>query len=257
MEAMLGEVLLPELAGKSGGARVTSKVLKVVGEGESDIAARLTDVISDLDADPIATIALLSSGGEVKIRITAKDKDPDSASERIASVEKRCRDVLGPMIYGADDDRLEGVVAQMLTEAGLTLAVAESVSGGQLADRLVSVVGASKFFKGGFVVYSGEAKRELGVPGSIIDAAGTVSQETSRALGEAARERLSADIGIGITGEAGPEPSEAKVGSIFLSVVDTDGSRDRSFIAPSDRERIRRWASQAGLALIRMHLLDS
>jgi nicotinamide-nucleotide amidase len=257
MEGMLSEAVLPELAEKAGGARVTSKILKVVGEGESDIAARLADVIEDLDRDPVATIALLASAGEVKIRITAKDRSAEAAADRISSVEQRCREVLGKMIYGADDDRLEAVVASMLTERGFTLAIAESVTGGQLADRLVSVPGASRFFKGGFVVYSREAKEEVGVTAETLAKHGTVSPETTRELAEAVRMRLATDIGIGITGEAGPDPLEAAVGTVHLGLAHEGKTKLRTFVAPSDRERVRRWASQAALSMIRLHLLDA
>lgn len=254
MEGMLDEVVLPELAEASGGKALTSRVLKVVGMGESDAADRLGEAISDLDRDPVATIALLAGRGEVRVRITAKEDSGAAAAERIASVEERVRGILGSAVFGADDDTLESVVAGTMRGKGLSLAVAESVTGGMVASRIVNVPGASKFLIGGFVTYTPEMKESLlGVPEAVLSR-GTVSAEAAEAMAVGARERTGADVGLSTTGEAGPDNEEAPMGTIYLGLAWDGGSLNRHFVAPRGRETVRRWATQGALNLLRLWL---
>jgi nicotinamide-nucleotide amidase len=256
MQAMLAEVVLPELAETSGGQALTSRILRVVGMGESDVADRLDEVIADLDRDPVATMALLAGMGEVRVRITAKEGGGAPAAERIASVEERVRETLGSAVFGADEDTLESVVAGTMREKGLGLAVAESVTGGMVASRIVNVPGASKFLIAGFVAYTPEMKASLlGVPEAVLSR-GTVSAEAAEAMAAGARERTGADVGLSTTGEAGPDNEEAPVGTIYLGLAWEGGSLHRHFVAPGGRETVRRWATQGALNLLRLWLRD-
>lgn len=255
MRGILADRVLPDLRGPAGGATLLSRVLRVVGLGESDVGERLAAVIEDLDREREATLALLAGGGEVRVRITAKGVSPQRALERIDPVERRVRGILGSAVYGADADTLEGVVAALLRQRGLTLAIAESVSGGMLASRLLGVPGASDFLLAAYVAYSRTSKvDDLFVPASVLDRHGTVSAETALSMAAGARARTGADVAVATTGEAGPEPAEAEVGTVYLGLAHLDGSLHRRFVAPGDREAIRRWASQAALNLLRLWL---
>lgn len=255
MRGMLADRVLPDLRGPAGGATLVSRVLRVVGLGESDVGGRLAAVIEDLDREREATLALLAGGGEVRVRITAKGSSPQRALERIDPVERRVRGILGSAVYGADADTLEGVVAALLRQRRLTLAIAESVSGGMLASRLLAVPGASDFLLAAYVAYSPASKvDDLFVPASVLERHGAVSAETALSMAAGARARTGADVAVATTGEAGPEPAEAEVGTVYLGLAHLDGSLHRRFVAPGDREAIRRWASQAALNLLRLWL---
>lgn len=255
MERMLDDFILPELSTIAGDAIVLSRILAVAGVPESDLAQRLADVVSGLDQERTATMAFLPSAGEVRIRITAKDVSEEKARARIEPVEARIRSVLGSAVYGADEASLEASVARMLEEKGLKLAVAESITGGMLASRLVDVPGASKFLVAGYITYSLEAKADLGVPRDVLDSHGTVSQETAIAMANAARRKAGADVALATCGEAGPVPRDEQVGSVFIALAWDGGSVGRGFRAPGERAAIRRWASNGALNLLRLWLM--
>ncbi len=159
--------------------------------------------------------------------------------------------------HGEDGETLAAELSRRLREAGLSLALAESVTGGLLASRLVGVPGASNFLRAGYVAYSNESKRrDLGVSGKILESHGAVSRQTATAMAEGARRRAGADLGLATTGEAGPEPSEAPVGTIFVALSWEGGGRTEALVARGDREAIRRTASEAALGLLRRCLID-
>lgn len=254
MELMLTDHILPRLRTATGEV-IVSRILKTTGDGESAVAKRIATVIDDLERERSATIALLASPGEVRIRISAKAPDEGSASASIAPVEQRLREILGPLIFGVDDDTLESVVGAMLLDHDKTIAIAESFTAGILSSRLARVPGISKSLKAGYVTYSNEAKsRDLGIDRDVIEQHGAVSEQTARAMAEGARETAGADIGLATTGEAGPEPSEAPVGTMFLAVSDANRTEVRSFVAPGSREAIRQWGAQGALNLLRLFL---
>lgn len=255
MERMLDEFILPELSAIAGEAVVLSRILAVAGIPESELAQRLADEVKRLDEERTATLAFLPAAGEVRIRITAKDTTEEKARGRIEPVEARIRQVLGAAVYGADEGSLEATVAKLLEDRGMKLAVAESVTGGMLASRLVEVAGASKFLAAGYVTYSLEAKADLGVPRDVLDDYGTVSQETAIAMAEAARRRAGVDVALATCGEAGPVPSEEPLGTVFIALSWDGGTVGRGFRAPGERAAIRRWASNGALNLLRLWLM--
>lgn len=256
MEAMFRDAVLPRIAALAGGAVLVSRSLKVAGVPESEVAERLGGVVSKLDSDRSATIAFLPAFGEVQIRITAKDSTEEAARGRIAPVEQEVRDLLGQSVFGVDGDTLPGVIAELIKGRGLSLAIAESVTGGMVASRIVEVPGASDFLKAGFVAYSNESKvRDLSVPPALIGANGAVSEAVAVSMAQGARLRAETDLGLATTGEAGPDAREAPAGSVFVALAWSEGSVSRGFVAPGGRELVRRWATVGALNLLRLWLM--
>ena len=250
MIPMLDNSVIPFLGG--GDSTVVSRLLRTWGESESAIGERLGDLY---DASTNPTIAFLASGGEIKIRITAKAATRDEATALIAPIEATVRDRLGKRIFGADDDTVEVVVLRMLEDRGWTLGTAESATGGLIAGRITSVSGASRVFRGSVVSYATEVKTSLlEVPADLIAEHGVVSEPVALVMAEGARERLNADVVVAVTGSAGPDPQDRPVGTVVVSVVTPDDSKVRTLTLPGDRERVRTFASTAALHLLRMSL---
>ncbi len=251
MEMMVGAIL-PELA-SDGAAVVRSRVLRCAGIGESALAERVDDLFSD-SANP--TIAFLASSGEVKVRITAKAASAEGAERLIEPVAEEVRRRLGDVVFTTDDETLEATVVRLLTDAGTTLACAESMTGGGVGARITSVPGASEVFVGSGVVYRNEAKEEvLGVSRETLEGPGPVSEECALEMAAGARRVFGSDLGLSLTGAAGPEShGGAPPGAIWIA-LDGDGvTHARGFQVPGERDRVRRWAEQAALDLVRRHL---
>lgn len=254
IEPMIESALVPQLRALTG-ATIVSRTVRVAEMPESEVAERIREVIDGLDRDPVATIALLASAGDVSVRITAKDETPEAAEERIAPVEAEVRRILGKAVYGTDGDSLEAAVERLLRERQLTIAVGESLTGGLVCSRLVAVPGASSLLLAGYVAYTVEAKRrDLGVPPEVIEQHGAVSEETAAAMATGVRERTGADIGLSTTGEAGPDPAEAPVGTVFVGLAWDGGTTVKPLKLGGGRDLIRRWAAQSALNLLRTHL---
>ncbi|MEO7804510.1 MAG: competence/damage-inducible protein A [Actinomycetota bacterium] len=253
MHLMMKQQVLPRL-GATSDEVIVSRVLKATGLGESDLAQRIEPIIRSLDETTGATIALLASFGEVKIRITAKGR-VEAAEALITPVEAELRSVLGEAVFGADDDTLESVVVGGLKKRNLTIAIAESFTGGLVTSRLVEVPGVSAHLLAGYVAYSNEAKvRDLGVPQGLIQQHGAVSGEVALAMAEGVRINAGADIGLSTTGEAGPSAKEAQVGTIFLGLAWDSGSNSVRAQAPGGRKAVRLWGAQAALNMLRLLL---
>jgi len=231
---------------------VVSRLLRTWGETESAIGERLGDLY-DASANP--TIAFLASGGEIKVRITAKAPTEGEAEAMIGPVEAEVRERLGTRIFGTDGDTVEVVILRMLEARGWTLATAESVTGGLIAGRITGVPGASRAYRGSVVAYATEVKTPaLGVPREVIAEHGVVSEPVAVAMAEGARVRLGADVAVATTGSAGPDPLEQPVGTVVVAVATPDGTRVRTLQMPGDRERVRTFATTAALQLTRMAL---
>ena len=251
MIPMLEDSVIPFLRGDDDGV-VVSRLLRTWGESESAIGERLGDLY---DASTNPTIAFLASGGEIKIRITAKAATRDEATALIGPVETTVRDRLGKRIFGVDDDTIEVVVLRMLEEHGWTLGTAESATGGLVAGRITSIPGASRVFRGSIVSYATDVKESLlEVPADLVAEHGVVSEPVAVAMAEGARERLRSDVVVSVTGSAGPDPQERPVGTVVVAVVTPERSRVRTLTLPGDRERVRAFASTAALQLLRMSL---
>jgi nicotinamide-nucleotide amidase len=236
--------ILPDLARRAGRVEVIrSRTLRTWGESESGLAERLAEHMRTLDdAGPTApTLAFLASGIEgLKVRITVKADDEATAADRIDAEEAIVRGLIGDLVFGTDGETMEHAVAAALAPRGLTLAVAESLTGGLVASRLVNVPGASQWFRGGVVSYAPEVKFSvLGVPDGPV-----VSAATAAAMATGVRDLLGADVGLGVTGVAGPDPLEGEApGTVYLGAVvgDADPVATR-VVLPGDRERVRQFA---------------
>ncbi|HEX2030379.1 MAG TPA: competence/damage-inducible protein A [Actinomycetota bacterium] len=254
MREMMEGTILPELRELAGRLTIVSRLLRTTGVAEARVAELLEDLFEG-SVNP--TVAYLAGSGEVRVRLTAKAETPEAAAALIEPVEAEVRARLGDAVFGVGEEEvLERVVGRLLRERGLTLACAESLTGGGLAARITSVPGASAYFRGSAVCYAPEAKRDLlAVPQEIVDGFGTVSEECALAMAAGARKAFGADVGLAATGVAGPDPLEGKPpGTVFVALAADGAEQARGFRAPGDREQIRRWAEQAALDLLRRHL---
>jgi nicotinamide-nucleotide amidase len=252
MVEMMEGTILPELA-SDGAAVVRSRVLRCAGIGESALAERVDDLFTR-SANP--TIAFLASSGEVKVRITAKAATAEAAERLIEPVAEEVRRRLGDVVFTTDDETLEAAVVRLLTDAGATLACAESITGGGVGARITSVPGASEVFVGSGVVYRNEAKAGvLGVSRETLEGPGPVSEECALEMAAGARRVFGSDLGLSLTGAAGPEShGGSPPGVIWIALDGDEVTHARGFQVPGERDRVRRWAEQAALDLVRRHL---
>lgn len=257
MLAMLEGRVLPALAERSGGSLFATRIVRTVGRGESEVAAMIAPVIEECRRATTPVVTLLASRGEVSIHLRAGGGGADEAEARIAPVEQRLREILGDLVFGFDADTLESVVVGMALERSLTLALAESFTGGGLASRLVAVPGVSAVLRAGYVTYAVESKvRDLGVPAGVLEKFGPVSEPVARAMAEGARTRAMADVALSTTGEAGPEPSSASVGTMYVGLAHSKGSLARRLVVSGGRQGIRDWGAQTALDTLRRWLLE-
>lgn len=252
MVEMMEGTILPELASE-GAAAVRSRVLRCAGIGESALAERVDDLFAG-SANP--TIAFLASSGEVKVRITAKAATAETAERLIEPVAEEIRRRLGDVVFTSDDETLEAAVVRLLTSAGATLACAESITGGGVGARITSVPGASEVFFGSGVVYRNEAKAGLlGVSRETLKGPGPVSEECALEMAAGARRVFGSDLGLSLTGAAGPEShGGSPPGVIWIALDGDEVTHARGFQVPGERDRVRRWAEQGALDLVRRHL---
>ena len=253
MVEMMERTILPELASALGSGVVRSRVLRCAGIGESALAERVDDLFS-ASANP--TIAFLASSGEVKVRITAKAATASEADDLIEPVAEEVRRRLGDEVFTSEDESLEQAVVRLLVGSGKTLSCAESITGGGVGARITSVPGASEVFVGSAVVYRNEAKMAvLGVSPETLEGPGPVSEECAREMAAGARRVFGSNLGLSLTGAAGPEAhGGAPPGVIWIALEGDDVAHARRFQVPGERDRVRRWAEQAALDLVRRYL---
>ncbi len=243
MRKMWQEQAVPRLAPKVGAGAIVSRTLKLVGIGES----HAEEAVGDLTRSTNPTLATYAKSDGIHLRLTAKADTTGGAEALLEVFEPRVRERVGQWIYGGESDSLPAVVGALLRQRGLSLAVAESATGGQLASLITEAAGASEYFRGGVVVYSPEAKRELGVPAEVLQRFGTVAPETSRALARAVRERYGAGAGIATTGVAGPGAANGIPEGTLHIAVDVGGqtSTETTRYSTTRTEYKRRGALEA------------
>jgi nicotinamide-nucleotide amidase len=255
MQEMMERAVLPDLRLRSGEpATILSRTLRTWGDSESGLAERLAGRITELDERGNPTLAFLASGIEgLKVRITAKGPDEITTRELLAHEEGVLRTLLGDIVFGVDDETMEIAVASLLDARGLTLGLAESLTGGLLGARLTAAPGASAWFRGSVVSYASEVKFDLlGVPeGPVVSAA------AAEAMALGARKVLGADVGLAVTGVAGPaEQDGQEPGTVFVGLAFEDTTETRELHLPGDRDRVRDFSTISALDLLRHRLLE-
>ncbi|MGH9118881.1 MAG: nicotinamide-nucleotide amidohydrolase family protein, partial [Acidimicrobiales bacterium] len=255
LRQIIDGAILPDLRRRAGSAAVIrSRVLRTWGESESGLAELLGGRIAVLDAAGNPTIAFLASGIEgIKVRITAKAADDAAVLALLAAEEEAEREVLGPLVFGADEETIEAAVGVLLHQQGLTLGLAESLTGGLMASRAVDVAGASSWLRGSVVSYASSVKRDvLGVPDGPV-----VSADAVEAMAAGAVKALGADVGLAVTGVAGPDEHEGQpFGTVYIGIC-MDGEAESTYVRlPGDRRQVREFTCISAFNWLRLRLLD-
>lgn len=255
MAEMVGRAVIPDLRRRTGSASTTtivSRALRIWGISESGLAEMVADRVEAQTNPSIAFLASKSAG--IKLRITARAPDRDAAMALIGAEEAELRAILGHLVFGADEESMGRVVGRMIAERSLTLGVAESLTGGLVGACLAEVPGSSGWFRGSVVAYDKQVKFDLlDVPEGPV-----VTAEAAEAMAAGAARVLRADVGLGVTGAAGPAPHEGEPpGTVFLATV-MDGRAEVSGVRlPGDRDQVRELAVISLLDLLRRRLLDA
>ena len=247
MEYLLVEEVLPRLRHAAGLEEVlVSRLLRTWGRPESWVGERLDDLFES--ANP--SIAFLASGGEIKVRITAKAATEAEAIAAIAPFEEEVRERLGQAVFAVDSETIESVLFSLLEARGWTIGSAESMTAGLVAARLTALPGSSRYFRGGIVAYSDDLKQELLDVADITR--GVVTESVAVEMAEGARSRLKVDVAISVTGSAGPEPMEQPPGTVVIGVATPEDAAARMLTFAGDRERVRTYSTTAALQLARL-----
>jgi nicotinamide-nucleotide amidase len=259
MTPMLDSVIRERLASKAGGRGLFRRVLKITGRAESDVDAQAQPVYSQWIAQdvPIST-TILAVLGQIELHLTADAASRADADAALDRAVRQLQDVLGPAVYSTDGRALEVVVGDLLRDRNMTIAVAESCTGGLLASRLTDVPGSSAYLDRGVVCYSNRAKTELAdVPEALLSDHGAVSEPVAQAMAAGIRSRAGTNVGIGITGIAGPGgATPAKpVGTVAVAVAIDGELRVRTFQFVGGREMVKFQAAQSALNMMRLMLL--
>jgi nicotinamide-nucleotide amidase len=255
MRPMFEDHVLHRLLEKAGDVKVRRKVLKVSGMGESAVDELISPIYKEYTS---VQTTILFNKSEIEVHLAAKARSEDEANETLAELAAKLKDKLGIALYAENGESLEYVVGQMLKAAGKTLALAESCTGGLIAERITDVPGSSAYFLEGAVTYSNEAKtRTLGVSPDVLKIYGAVSAETAEAMARGIRERAGTDYGISVTGIAGPDggSDDKPVGLVYLGYADEKEVKTLRIIIPGDRFLIRWRSSQAALDLLRRRMM--
>ncbi len=255
MIRMMDEQVVPRIeAARGAGLAVRARLIRTFGMGEST----LDDELKDIAASGDVSLGFRTSFPDNFLRPVARAASAERAEAALERVCDAIKQRLGPLVYGEDEQTLEAVVGQLLVERGMTVAVAESCTGGLIAKRMTDVPGSSAYFAGGVVAYSDAAKAALlGVPSALLEAHGAVSDPAVRAMAEGVRERFGVDIGLATTGIAGPTGAtvDKPLGLVHIALAREGATYAESFLFPLDRARHRLLTSQVALDWVRRTLL--
>ncbi len=256
LKPMFEEQCLERLRAKVPPQFIATRVLRVVMMAESECDARVAPIYKKHKQ---VQTTVLAAAGEIQLHLRARAKSPASAEKMVTTLAEELEDELDDFVFSSAGESLEQIVGYYLQMRGATLAVAESCTGGLLAGRITSVSGSSRYFRGGAVVYSDDLKTAMAdVPARLIAQHGAVSREVAIALADGIRKRTHATLGLAVTGIAGPTggTAEKPVGLVFHALSDASSKPqvvERRF--PGDRERVRLWASQQAMDMVRRHLM--
>jgi nicotinamide-nucleotide amidase len=252
MQLMWTKEIMPRLQQKVASSVIVSKTVKIFGLTEAEVDERASPLLSDTNP----TLATYAKTDGIYLRITAKADSEDEAKELIDKREADIRAIFNDHIWGVNSDSFESIVGTLLTTKGLSLATMESYTGGLLASVITNAPGSSKYFRGGLVAYTDEARTTFGFDPQLISQYGTVSAETAEAMATISRDKLGTSIGVGLTGVMGPTEIEGKpVGTIFVGL--NDGQRRQSFAKnyPGNRLQVKQRAVTSALFELRRILL--
>ncbi len=254
---MMDEQVLPRIEARCAGrAVVRARILRTFGMGESS----LEEALAGIAQDGAVTLGFRTAFPDNLLRPLARAATVAEAEAKLDAVCTAIRERLGALVYAEGDEPLEAVAGRLLRERGMTLAVAESCTGGLLAERVTHIAGASDYFLGGVVAYANAAKQALlGVPAELLDRHGAVSEPVARAMAEGARERFGADLALATTGVSGPGGGSAEkpVGTVCIALAREGGTHAERFVFPLDRARHRSLTAQIGLDWVRRTLLGA
>jgi nicotinamide-nucleotide amidase len=258
MTPMIDAVIAERLESRGRGTRLFRRVLKLTGRTESDVDEHAQPIYSRWTSPPVViSTTILAVLGQIELHLTARASSREAAA---AALDRAVADLsaeFGDAIYSVDGRPLEAVVGEMLRGRRLKIAVAESCTGGLLASRLTDVPGSSHYVDRGVVCYSDASKTELlGVPDALIRAHGAVSEEVARAMASGVRSRARVNVGVGVTGIAGPGGGtpQKPVGTVAIAVETDDDARVRTFQFIGNREMVKFQASQAAMNMVRLML---
>jgi nicotinamide-nucleotide amidase len=255
LKALFDEQCMQRLRAKVPPQFIATRELKITGMGESQCDARVAPIYTTF-SDVQTTI--LAGAGEIQLHLKSRAASLETAQQRVDGLAEKLEEELGDAVFSDNGESLEQIVGYFLQMRSATLAVAESCTGGLLSERITSVSGSSRYFLGGAVVYSNELKTDLAdVPAAMIERHGAVSAEVAKALAEGIRYRCGATLGVGITGIAGPNGGspEKPVGLVFHALAAGTGTEVVERKWPGDRARIRRFATQQALDMVRRKLM--
>lgn len=256
MKKMMEEQVLPRLQAHAGNRVIVHRWLRTTGIGESNLSELVQDIIAE--ATEVKVASLPQEAG-TNLRLTARCETLEEAQQRLEAVAARLTERAGHYIYGGEEDTLEGVVGRLLIEAKATLALAESCTGGLVADRLTDVPGSSAYIEQGIVTYSNEAKMQhLQVPEDLIARHGAVSAETASAMATGIRRVSGATYGLSTTGIAGPggaTPSKP-VGLVYLGFAHPDGVFTQELRLGTERRTNKTRAMLAALNMVRLFMVE-
>ena len=255
LKTMFDEQCMERLRAKLPPACIATRVLKVAMMGESLVDSRVAPIYKRY-TDVQTTI--LAGAGDVQFNLFTRAASMEEAQQRVDELAGEIEDELEDAVYSSKGESLEQIVGYYLGMRGATLATAESCTGGLLAERITSISGSSRYFVGGAVVYSNELKTKFAdVPASLISKHGAVSREVAAALAEGIRKRCKATLAIGITGVAGPlgGTEEKPVGLVYNALASEDGTQVEERKFPGDRKRVRWFATQLALDMVRRKLM--
>jgi nicotinamide-nucleotide amidase len=255
MQAMFNEGLRPALEHRFGGKSfIRRRVLRTCGMSESAVNQAIQDILRR--SEPVVGLSVKGTG--VDIRIIAHGSTAENSQALTDRTESAIREKLGDAVYGVDGVEMEEVIGALLKQRRLTLAVAESCTGGLIGSRITNIAGSSGYFERGAVVYSNLAKTEmLGVPADIIERHGAVSSEVAAAMAEGIRQAAHTTLGLSVTGIAGPEGGTVKkpVGLVYTALASPQGVKTTEHRFLGSREQIRLRASQMALDMVRRYLI--
>ncbi len=252
MEFMWTNEIFPTLRRKIDAAVIISKTLKIFGLTEAEVDERVSPFLPAINP----TLATYAKSDGIYLRITAKACSESEAQELIAQREADIRAILNDHIWGVDSDTLESIVGDLLTAKALSLATMESYTGGFLANSITNVPGSSKYFRGGLIAYTDEARTTFGLDLQLTSRYGTISAEAAEAMATAAREKLGASIGVGLTAVMGPMEIEGKVvGTIFVGLDNRQHRQSFMRNYPGNRLQLKQRAVTSALFELRRILL--